>query len=129
MTGNDILVYIWFPDEQEQGLWLPIGCTKSNDIQYDCDMDEVSSPSTGKAKEYIDGRTAWSITTNYLVLADAQVRDILMVSQKFKLAFCPRNAQSTGVKGDAYMKVCKITATRGNLIQGTFQFQGTGPLT
>ena len=129
MTGNDILVYIWFPDEQQTGLWLPIGCTKSHEIHYEGDMQEVSSPSSGSAKEYMPGRTGWIINTNYLVLQDSQVRDILMVGQKFKLSFCPRNAQSSGVTGEAYMKVCKITATRGNLIQGTFQFQGTGPLT
>lgn len=129
MTGNDVLVYIFFPDEQQEGLWLPIGCTKSHDIQRDCDTDEVSSPSSGKDKEYIDGKTGWGITVNYLVLADTQVRDILMVSQKFKLSFCPRNDRPKGVSGFAWLKVCKITATRGNLIQGTFQFQGTGPLT
>ena len=129
MTGNDILVYIWFPDEQQQGLWLPIGCTKSHEIQYEGDMQEVSSPTSGSAKEFMPGRTGWSITVNYLVLADTQVRDILQVNQKFKLSFCPRNAQSTGVTGEAYMKVCKITAERRNLIQGTFQFQGTGELT
>lgn len=129
MTGNDLLVYIFFPDEQQEGLWLPIGCTKSHKIQYEGDMQEVSSPTSGSAKEYMSGRKGWSITVNYLVLSDAQVRDILMVGQKFKLAFCPRNAQSSGVKGDAYMKVCEITAERRNLIQGTFQFQGTGELT
>jgi len=129
MTGNDILVYIYFPDEQQTGLWLPIGCTKSNKIQHKADMQEVSSPTSGSAKDYMPGRTGWSITVNYLVLADAQVRDILKVRQKFKLCFCPRNAQSSGVTGDAYMEVCDITAERRNLIQGTFQFLGTSELT
>lgn len=129
MTGNDVLVYIFFPEEQQEGLWLPIGCSKSHEIQYEGEMQEVSSPSSGSAKEFIPGRTGWTITMHYLVLQDSQVRDILNVNQKFKLCFCPRNAQASGVTGEAYMKVCKITATRGNLIQGTFQFQGTGELT
>lgn len=127
MTGNDLLVYIWYPEEQS-GLWIPIGCTKSHEIQHEGDMQEVSSPSSGSAKEYIPGRTGWIINTNYLVLQNSQVRDILMVNQRFKLSFCPRNAQASGVSGFAYMKVCKITSTRGNLIQGTFQFLGDGEL-
>lgn len=129
MTGNDILVYIWFPDEQQTGLWIPIGCTKTHKIQYEGDMQEVSSPTSGSAKEYMPGRKGWSITVNYLVLATAQVRDILMVGQKFKLSFCPRNAQASGVMGEAYMKVCEITSERRNLIQGTFQFLGSSELT
>jgi hypothetical protein len=30
--------------------------------------------------------------------------------------------------GQAYFKTCRITSTRGNLAQGGFQIQGTGPL-
>ena len=127
MTGNDILVYIWYPEEQS-GLWIQIGCTKSHEIQHECDMQEVSSPTTGDSKEFLPGRKGWQLNVNYLILANTQVRDILMVGQRFKLSFCPRNAQASGVSGFAYMKVCKITSTRGNLIQGTFSFLGDGEL-
>ena len=127
MTGNDILVYIWYPEEQS-GLWIQIGCTKSHEIQHECDMQEVSSPTTGDSKEFLPGRKGWQLNVNYLILASTQVRDILMVGQRFKLSFCPRNAQASGVSGFAYMKVCKITSTRGNLIQGTFSFLGDGEL-
>ena len=128
MTGNDLLVYIWFPEEQQTGLWIPIGCTKTHEIQVENDTIEVSSPTTGKWKENIDGRTGWSITINYLVLSNAQVKDLLQVNKKMYLSFCPRNDQENGVEGYAILKRCDIRATRGSLVTGTFLFIGTGEL-
>lgn len=126
MTGNDLLVYIYY--NSSGGIWLPIGCTKSHEIQHECEMQEVSSPTTGDSKEFLPERKGWSINVSYLVLQDSQVRDVLMVNQRFKISFCPRNDRINGVSGFAYLKVCRITATRGNLIQGTFQFVGDGAL-
>ena len=34
----------------------------------------------------------------------------------------------SGMTGSAILRTCKITATRGNLIQGTFTFVGNGAL-
>jgi hypothetical protein len=55
---------------------------------------------------------------------------MLEVGTTLQVVFKERNeANSTGVSGSATIKTCKITATRGNLIQGTFVFQGSGALT
>lgn len=93
-------------------------------------MIEVSSPTSGQWKQYITGRKEWQVTVNYLVLQRAQIRDMLEVGTTLQVVFKERNeANSTGVSGSATIKTCKITATRGNLIQGTFVFQGSGALT
>lgn len=127
MTGNDLLVYIWFEDVQTE-LWIPIGCTKSHEIEVDGEMIEVTSPLNGKWREHIDGRIGWSISVSYLVLRNEQVLDLLKVGQKLHLSFCPRNDQEHGVEGDALLRTCNIRATKGSLVQGSFRFLGTGEL-
>ena len=121
MNGNKILVYSG---------GTAIAAMKSDEIQSEADLIGKSSPLTGKWKEYISDRAGWSVTVNWLVLASNDVRKLLNVGQTYTLKVKDRSSQdSTGVTGTAIMKVCKITATKGNLVQGSFQFVGTGELT
>lgn len=120
IKGNNILIY-------RNG--TAIAGTVSNEIQTGAELIEISSPTSGQWKEYITGRKSWSINVSYLVLADNGVRDLLNVGSSYTLKFRGRNAaDNTGVTGTAILKTCKITATKGNLVQGSFQFQGTSSL-
>ena len=124
-NGNTVLVYFLVGN-----VYAAVGGIKTNSIEHGTDLVEVSGPTTGKFKEYITGRKDWKITINYLVITDDGIRDILRVGQTFTLQFKPRNENVNmyGVQGNAIMKNCEITATRGNLIKGNFVFQGTGEL-
>lgn len=107
-----------------------IAGTKSNEVEVEAEMIEKSSPESGGWREYVAGRKSWNMTVNYLLLADSGVRDLLNVDKEYMLVFKGRDAaDSTGVTGWALLKTCRITATLGNLVQGTFQFVGNGPLT
>jgi hypothetical protein len=120
LLGNNILIY-------RSG--TAIAGTTSNEIQSEADLIEISSPTSGQWKEYIEGRKSWSINVSYLVLAYNGVRELLNVGTTYTLKFRGRNSSdSTGVQGTAILKSCKITATKGNLCQGSFQFVGTGAL-
>lgn len=120
INGNNILIY-------KGG--TAIAGVKSNEIQVGCETIEVSSPSTGAWRQYIAGRKEWSVNVGYLVLATSNVRDLLNVGTTYTLAFKERGAaDSAGVSGSAILTTCKITAIRGNLVQGSFQFTGTGAL-
>lgn len=120
LKGNNILIY-------RNG--TAIAGTVSNEIQTGAELIEISSPTSGQWKEYITGRKSWSVNVSYLVLANDGVRDLLNVGATFTLKFRGRNAvDNTGVTGTAILKSCKITATKGNLVQGSFQFQGTSSL-
>lgn len=119
-VGNNVLIY-------QDG--KVIAGTKSNDAQSDADLIEKSSPNSGAWREYVAGRNSWTMNTNYLVLADNGVRDLLKVGTEYTLTFKERGrADTDGVTGKALLKTCKITATMGNLVQGTFQFVGNGEL-
>lgn len=117
MKGNDLII--------TSG--SVIYASKSCDIDTDADTIEVSSPTSGKWREYLAGRCGWNVSTAYLV-GDAKWRDdLLRVGQKVTLRFKNRGEDAT-MTGDAIITKCHITATRGNLAQGSFSFLGTGPL-
>ena len=120
INGNNILVY-------KGG--TAIAGVKTDEIQVGCETIEISSPTTGEWRQYIAGRKEWSINVAYLVLATSGVRDVLNVGTTYTLAFKERGAaDSAGVSGSAILTTCKISATRGNLVTGSFIFQGISAL-
>ena len=121
INGNNVLIY-------RNG--TAIAGTITNEIQTGADLIEISSPTSGQWKEYIAGRKSWSVNVSYLILANNGVRDLLNVGSSYTLKIRGRNAtDATGVVGTGILKSCKITATKGNLVQGNFTFQGTSSLT
>lgn len=121
LNGNNILVYL-------NG--TAIAGSTTADAQNTVDLVEIGSPlSSGQWKQYIKKRKTWSVTVNYLVLQYSGARDLLKVGDSYTLKIRGRNSSdSTGVSGTAILKTCRITAQRGNLVQGTFQFQGNSSL-
>lgn len=126
-NGNNILVYA--------GSTL-IGCTKTNEIQTGCETIEISSPNQGAWRNYLVGRKEWSINVAYLVTDSSAlaisggsgIKDLLQVGNSFTLSIKRRGQSSADLSGSAILKSVKITATRGNLVQGSFQFVGNGSL-
>lgn len=119
-TGNYIIVY------RDNTV---IAGVKSNDISTGADIIEVASNSSGAWKEYISGRKDWSLSVSYLLLTDAGMLELLNVGTTYTLKVGGRTATNANtLTGDAIMTDCKITATNGNLVQGTFTFKGSGAL-
>lgn len=104
-----------------------IAGVKSDEIQSVAETIEIASATQQDWKEFIAGRKEWSLNTNYLLLADSRLADLLNVGTVYELAVTDRQGNTT-VSGRAILTICKQTHTRGNLCQGTFQFRGTGPL-
>ena len=118
-NGNTLLVY--------RGDSVIAG-TKSNEIQCGCEMIEVSSPAQGQWRSFIAGRKEWSVNVSYLVAVASDVEDnILTVGQTYTLNMYDRTGWRI-LSGEAICTTCRITATRGNLISGSFVFRGTGAL-
>ncbi len=105
-----------------------IAGTRSNEIQNNCETKEVASPTQGNAREFIAGRTTWQVTVGWLFASVDDIMHILSVGQTYALSFVNNTNNTSIVEGNAILKTCKITATHGNLIQGSFVFQGTGAL-
>lgn len=106
-----------------------IAGTKTNEIQTDCEMIEISNPSSGEWQQFMAGRKNWTIQTGFLVQAVTNLRQLLNIGTSYTIIMRDRNNTSgASVTGTAILKTCKITATIGNLVQGSFVFQGTGAL-
>lgn len=119
-TGNYIIVY--------RG-GTPIAGVKSNDINADTDLIEVASSTSGKWRQYIAGRSDWSVNVSWLMLSDADMLQLLNVGTTYTLKIGGRTAANTNVlTGQAILKSCKVTATNGNLCTGSFLFKGSGAL-
>lgn len=106
---------------------VAIAGVKSDEIQSGAETIEIASATQQDWKEFIAGRKEWSLNTNYLLLADSRLADLLNIGTVYELAVTDREGNTT-VSGRAILTICKQTHTRGNLCQGTFQFRGTGPL-
>lgn len=121
VNGNVILIY--------KGNSLIAG-TRSNEMTTEVDMIESSNSSEGVWRTFIAGRKSWQVTVNYLVPAVTNVSDLLSVGTSYTISIRTRSGSTVTnrLTGSAILKTCKITATRGNLVQGSFQFIGTSAL-
>ena len=100
----------------------------SHNIDADCETIEKASATQQDYREYVAGRKGWSIDVSYLVLSAAGIADPLSVGTTYYLVNRDR-AGSTKIVGQAILTQCKQAYTRGNLVSGSFRFQGTGALT
>lgn len=114
--GNDILIYT-------DG--VAVAGSRSCDIVRRCEAVEISSPDSGSAKEYIPGRTDWSVTVSWLVRSAKS--SLMKVGQVVTVEIIDRVTREK-LRGTAIITECRITATRGNLAQGSFTFKGSGEL-
>lgn len=116
---------------KESGTGVIIAGTRSNEFQTDIDLQEVSSPNSGTWKEHLPQREEWNVSTNFLVTSDESLLSLLETRKYVTLSLVSRSPGGTVTElltGEAWVKSCKITATLGNLAQGSFQFVGNGPL-
>lgn len=122
MTGRDIKVILTL-----NGTALASTYIRSDEIQTTADTIEKASSTQQQWKEFIAGRTEWSLNVNYLVLARGQVADVLYASRTFGITF--KQGSTTLLSGTAIMTQCKQTYTTGSLCKGSFSLKGTGAIT
>jgi predicted secreted protein len=123
MTGKDITVIL-----SQNNTALASTCIKSQDIQTKAEAIEVASSTQQDWKEFIAGRKEWSLTVSYLVLSSAKVADLLYTGQVFDISIKEVGSSSSLLTGTALMTAVKQVASVGNLCQGSFSLQGSGPL-
>jgi len=124
MTGKDIIVIL-----SQNGTPMASTRIKSDDIQTQVNAIEKASATQQDWEEVISGRKRWSFNCNYLVLAAAQLTDVLKVGQFFDITLqhISENENVT-LTGQALLTDCKQTHTVNSLCQGSFTFRGNGPL-
>ena len=116
--GNNILVFL-------NG--TAIAGTKTNEIQTDCEMLEITNMSSADWRQFMAGRKQWTVSTNFLVMASADVTKLLNIGTTYTLQFRDRSG-SVIIQGQAILKTCKMNTPKGSLATGSFSFQGSGEL-
>lgn len=117
MLGKDLIVYA-------DG--VAIAAAKSCNVERSVSTIETSSPMDGASRTYIVGRSSWKVTVNVLVTEAASF--LLEPGTVYTLSFGSRTDSSDRLTGEAICTHAKITATKFNLCQGSFEFLGSGPL-
>lgn len=125
--GINIMVYAG------EGASTPslIGGTKSNDIQTDAEMIKKASSTQQSWDEYTVGRKSWTLNTSFLVVQTghlSSIGSILKVGNTFTLEWRKRGTAAALLYGTAFLKTARINSQLGNLVTGSFSFQGTGEL-
>ena len=118
MKGNDLII----------NAGSVIYASKTCDISTDVDTKETASPTSATWRTYLAGRKGWTVSVGYLVADTKWSDDLLRVGQTVTLQFKKRGDSVATMSGTAIVTQCRITATRGNLAQGSFTFLGTGEL-
>lgn len=105
---------------------VAIAAAKSCTIDRSVSTIETSSPMDGADRTYLVGRKSWKVTVNTLVTSAKDF--VLNVGQTYTLTFGDRTTASDRLSGTAICTHAKVTGTKFNLCQGSFEFLGTGPL-
>lgn len=121
IKGNDILIY-------EDG--VAVAASRSCEVMTSCGLKEISSPASGVYRDFRAGRKSWNVGLSFLV-TDVTNR-LLHVGDKVLLKIGVRDEDddltTDQIAGYAICTAAKVTATRGNLSQGSWSFQGCGVL-
>ena len=116
-----------------------VAASKSCTVETNCETKEAGMSGTGSWKRYITGRKSWQVSVSYrkswqvsvsyLVGDSATIKSLLgKVGTTVSLSWKMRDDEADTMSGDAILTSCKISGTRGNLVQGSFSFKGTGEL-
>lgn len=113
----------------------PIAGTKVNDIETAVEVMERCSPTSGQWKKYVTKRKSWKFSAGYLVVDESAIgsgsgiQDLLKIGQEFQIIVHDLEAtHDAGVIGMAILTRSKMNASIGKLVEGNFEFQGSGPL-
>ncbi len=88
------------------------------------DTEEVASTSSGTAREFIPGRTTWSVDLTHLVTTNQG--GIPLVGTSYTIRYM---VGSTRVyTGTVICTEASITSTKGGLSQGSIKMKGSGEL-
>ena len=114
MNGNKIIL-------TKDG--VAFGALVSHDVQTNGDTMEVAGATQGDWREFIPDRKTWVMTATCLVISSAIFANLLQAGNTFSLKSTDRQLENN-VHGIARLEESRITAQRGNLVQGFFRFKG-----
>lgn len=106
-----------------------IAAAKSCSVTLSAETIETSSPDDGDYTHRITGQKDWGVTTSHLVGDTTTLKSMLQrVGREYTLVFKVDGSDNDTFSGKAICTQCKITATKGNLMQGSFTWKACAEL-
>ena len=122
-TGQDILFYV-----DDTAVALSTNC----DVQATCDMAEISSFLSSRARRFRPGRYTWQMAVDAIVSGNGQPLALLSALQsgaRLKVTMSANiNGQSVGVWGYAFVSQWSEGAPLGSMATYKAQLQGDDEL-
>ena len=122
VNGNNILVYATY-----NGSTQAVAATRSLSVQVGAEKIPIASPDSGDWEASLPGRKNWAVNAGWLVSAIADIDKVLLAAQTVTIRIVGRG-ETYGLTGTAWVQTARIDSNVGNLANGSFVFQGTGPL-
>ena len=124
MNGKDLIILLGS---------TAIAASKSCEINTQADTEELASLGSSDAnnswRRLKATQKSWSVTVNTLVSsASSAATELLRVGTTYNLKMRDSSSSTNRLSGNAICTRCKVTATVGNLVTGSFVFEGNGPL-
>ena len=115
-------------ESEEGGLEL-FSYARSCEIDEKSDVVEVASPTSARAREYIAGRTSWTMRCECLLAKDESVVEGLFRSGEAFWVQC-RHRDNTGCRyrGKAFITSLRTTGRLHDMATYSIGLQGTGEL-
>ena len=112
---------------------VAVAASKSCTITVNEETLKVSSPQDGQWEHSIPAKKSWKVQTNFLFFADSPSATVIKssisrVGSVIQLSVTVNDYANDTVSGTAICKQFSATGTVGSLLQGSFQWEGTGPL-
>lgn len=101
-----------------------IAGARSCTIQMKADLIEVASAASATAKQYIAGRTSWTVDLTHLLTTPTG--GLPLVGTTYTIQY--QTDKAVTYSGQVVCTEATITSTLGNLSQGSIKMQGTGEL-
>ena len=123
VNGNNLLIYATYGSSVQA-----VAATRSLSVQVGTEMIEIASPTSGEWREYLAGRKNWAINVGWLVSQYADIDKVLLAAQTVTIRIVGRG-ETYGLTGTAIVQTARVDSNVGTLANGSFAFQGSGPLT
>ena len=110
------------------GTMQPIAANKSCDLDVSQDFIKACAPNEGRTFRKIPTTYDWGVSCDCLMSTTQYAKlllDAVRNGTKFTLQVLVLGFK---VKGDVYIKSCRITATKGSLAKLAITFETSGPL-
>ena len=108
------------------GVFTAFAFSKQCDVDQKTDVIEVSSPTSGRAKEYITGRREWSMSCQCLLSNDVSTTEALYREGRPIEVSC--RASGNEYRGTAIITALKTTGVIHSMATYAITLQGTGEL-